>query len=113
MTAMFRKASLPSRRRIIAGLPAWLALAAAAHAQTAGSEAPPTRVTSDSPEFCALLSDMLRQNVRALPFGPVPDEVRMLGREGRRMCREGHIRPGILRIRRALLILRGQNLQLR
>jgi hypothetical protein len=39
----------------------------------------------------------------------VPDEVRMLGREGRKMCREGHIRPGILRIRRALLILRGED----
>lgn len=97
----------------MAGLPAWFALAVTADAQPVGSDAPPTRVTSDSPEFCALLSDLLRQDVRSPQFAPVPDEVHMLGREGRRMCREGHIRPGILRIRRALLILRGQNLQLR
>jgi hypothetical protein len=83
-------------------------LAVTAHAQPAETETPATRVTSDSPEFCAQLADMLRQDVRTHQLEPVPDEVRMLGREGRKMCREGHIRPGILRIRRALLILRGE-----
>ncbi len=100
-------ASLP-RRRLVAGLPVWFGLAVTAHAQPAETETPATRVTSDSPEFCAQLADMLRQDVRTHQLEPVPDEVRMLGREGRKMCREGHIRPGILRIRRALLILRGE-----
>ena len=39
---------------------------------------------------------------------PVPEEVRTLGQEGRKMCSEGHVRPGILRLRRALQILRGE-----
>ncbi len=98
--------SLP-RRRLMTGLPAWFGLAATGRAQPAISEMPPTRVTSDSPEFCAQLAAMLRQDVRTHQLAPVPDEVLMLGREGRKMCREGHIRPGILRIRRALVMLRG------
>jgi len=108
MAAMFKRiASLP-RRRLMAGLPVWFGLAATARAQPVITDMPPTRVTSDSPEFCAQLADMLRQDVRTHQLAPVPDEVLMLGREGRKMCREGHIRPGILRIRRALLMLRGE-----
>jgi hypothetical protein len=108
MAAMVMGISALPRRRLMAGLPVWLALAATARAQPAITEMPPTRVTSDSPEFCAQLSDMLRQDVRTHQLAPVPEEVIMLGREGRRMCREGHIRPGIMRIRRALMILRGE-----
>ena len=90
----------PLRRRF--------AVAVAARAQADDDDdMPPTRVTSDSPEFCAQLADQLRQDVRTHQPTPVPDEVSMLGHEGRRMCREGHIRPGILRIRRALMLLRG------
>jgi hypothetical protein len=113
MTAMVMGVSSLPRRRLVAGLLAWSGLGVTAFAQPVETDTPVTRVTSDSPEFCAQLADMLRQDVRTHQPAPVPDEVRMLGREGRKMCREGHIRPGILRIRRALLILRGEPVQLR
>lgn len=90
------------------GLPAWVAVAVVARAQTVQEDSPATRVTSDSPEFCAQLVDQLHHDVRTHQPTPVPEEVRMLGQEGNRMCREGHIRPGILRIRRALMLLRGE-----
>ena len=106
MMAMVTKISSLPRRRLVAGLPVWFGLAVVAHAQPTGTDAPATRVTSDSPEFCAQLADMLRREVHAHQPTPVPEEVRMLQQEGTKMCREGHVRPGILRIRRALLILR-------
>jgi hypothetical protein len=104
---MLSKGAPVPRRRLMVGLTASIAVAVMARAQTAGDDIPPTRVTSDSPEFCAQLADQLRHDLRARQPAPVPDEVRMLGHEGNRMCREGHIRPGILRIRRALMLLRG------
>ena len=102
------------RRRMVAGLPAWFGVALAADAQPAQtdllppaqSDAPPARVTSDSPEFCAQLADEVRDEEHARQRAPVPEEVRTLGQEGRRMCSEGHVRPGILRLRRALQILK-------
>ena len=108
MMAMVMGVSSLPRRRLVGGLLAWSGLGVTAFAQPVETDIPVTRVTSDSPEFCAQLADMLRQDVRTHQPAPVPDEVRVLGREGRKMCREGHIRPGILRIRRALLILRGE-----
>jgi len=104
--AMITEISALPRRRLVAGLPVWLGLAVVAHAQSTDSDVPATRVTSDSPEFCAQLADMLRQEERAHQPAPVPEEVRVLEQEGTKMCSEGHVRPGILRIRRALLILR-------
>ena len=104
--------SLP-RRRVVAGLPAWFGVALVAHAQPiepelppAQADAPPARVTSDSPEFCAQLAGEVRDEERARQPAPVPEEVRMLGQEGSRMCSEGHLRPGIMRLRRALQILK-------
>ena len=69
---------------------------------------PATRVTSDTPEFCDHLARQVRREVRQRGGAPVPDEVSMLEQEGSRMCREGHVRPGILRIRQALMILKHQ-----
>lgn len=113
---MLMEACVPSlpRRRVVAGLPAWFGVALAAHAQPtqpdllppAQTEMPPARVTSDSPEFCAQLAAEVRDEERAHQGAPVPEEVRTLGQEGNRMCSEGHVRPGILRLRRALQMLR-------
>lgn len=99
------ESSLP-RRRMIAGLPVWFGLGMAAQAQSTQTDVPADRVTSDSPEFCAQLADQLHDDVRARKPGPVPEEVRTLGQEGRKMCSEGRVRPGILRLRRALQILK-------
>lgn len=105
--------SLP-RRRMVAGLPAWVGVGVVAHAQPVQpdllppprTEAPPARVTSDSAEFCAQLADEVRGEERARQSLPLPAEVRTLGQEGEKMCTEGRLRPGILRLRRALQILR-------
>jgi len=36
----------------------------------------------------------------------MPSDAAMLAREGERLCRIGHFRPGIFRLRTALMILR-------
>jgi hypothetical protein len=94
-----------TRRRLCAGLFATVGFAATVHGQST-DDMPPARVTSDTAEFCAQLARQLRAEIRARSTPEVPDEVRMLQHEGRRMCQEGHIRPGILRIRQALMILK-------
>jgi hypothetical protein len=96
-----------TRRRLCAVLFAAFGIVATVHAQS-GDDMPPARVTSDTAAFCARLAQQLRAEIRVRSTLAVPDEVLMLQQEGRRMCREGHIRPGILRIRQALMILRQQ-----
>jgi len=109
MAGMSTDTSALPRRLVIAGLPAWFGLATAADVQPTQTDVPPDRVTSDSPEFCARLADQVRQYVREhRQPAPVLEEVRALGQEGGRMCHEGHVRPGILRLRRALQLLRGE-----
>lgn len=110
---MLTEASALPRRRVVAGLPAWFGLAMAADPQPTQTDASPDRVTSDSPEFCARLADQLRHAVHERRPAPVPQEVRALGQEGNKMCEEGHLRPGILRLRRALLMLRGEETEIR
>ena len=98
------------RRRVLAGLPLFLStVAVAGRAQTDDQLAkePPMKVTSDSPEFCNELSAEVSEEERARHPTPLPEEVRVLTVEGRKMCEEGHLRPGILRLRRALQILKG------
>ncbi len=97
------------RRALVASLPLWLGLAAAARAQQSAPYSRPIRVTSDSRQYCAQLADTLEREVQAYPPEPDLEAVRVLGRDGERMCREGHVRPGILRIRKALLMLRDRN----
>ncbi len=110
------------RRRMMAGLPVWFALVVAARAQPTQTDAPPpqsllpppqtdvppARITSDSPAFCAQLATQIRQEASTHQPEPVPAEVWSLRQEGTKMCGEGHLRPGILRLRRALQILRGE-----
>jgi hypothetical protein len=90
----------------VAGLPCWVGSLSSARAQGSESSAVAIRVTSDSRQYCMQLADTLEREEEAYPPGPDLEVVRSLGREGERMCREGHIRPGILRIREALLKLR-------
>lgn len=122
MAAMITGVCAVPRRRMLAGLPVWFALVVAARAQPTQTDAPPAqtrlpppqtdvppaRVTSDSPAFCAQLANQVRQETRAHPPAPVLEEVTTLRQEGTKMCNEGHLRPGILRLRRALQILRGE-----
>ena len=71
---------------------------------SAGDESLPAVVTTDTPEYCQKLFDRISQAIRATT-APPPVEVASLSTEGERMCNDGLTRGGILRLRRALLLL--------
>ena len=62
-------------------------------------------VTSDSPEYCGELMSRFTGMTKAAATPP-PTEAAQLSEEGERMCGQGQTRGGILRLRRALLIMR-------
>lgn len=62
-------------------------------------------VTSDTAEYCGVLMDRITGITRTTALPP-PTEAAMLSEEGERMCVHGQTRGGILRLRRALEILR-------
>ena len=60
----------------------------------------PMVVTSDTNAYCLSLWQQIHVHA------PLPREVRDLQTEGRNLCREGQVRGGINRLRRALMVLR-------
>jgi hypothetical protein len=62
------------------------------------------RILNDTPEYC----DELRDDIARIRNrrGGISDDVEMLAEEGERMCQIGHFRPGIFRLRTALMMLR-------
>ncbi len=62
------------------------------------------RVTTHTREHCAELAVHASQLRRANP-GP-HQEADVLAGEGERLCAHGQIRPGIIRLRRAIMLLR-------
>ncbi len=71
---------------------------------TSGTEASAPRVMSNTLEYC----DKLTSRIDALIFEakvPPPSEVMGLSAEGRRMCAQGHVRGGVMRLRKALMIM--------
>ena len=68
------------------------------------SQPPPQPVTSDTPEYCLHLLDRVGEMVRRAD-GPPPQDVTSLSTEGQRMCDQGQTRGGILRLRRALVLM--------
>jgi hypothetical protein len=73
-------------------------------ASSAGGDSIPPVVTTDTPEYCQKLFDRIGQAIHAAAMPP-PVAVASLSTEGERMCDDGLTRGGILRLRRALLIL--------
>lgn len=77
----------------------------------AGAEGPTTpvnsgvpKVTSHSVEYC----DMLAARINALVFGArmaPPSDVIELSAEGQRMCAQGQVRGGVMRLRKALMVM--------
>ena len=62
------------------------------------------RFMSDTAEYCEeLAEDIARLRQRIVM---VPGDVDMLAADGQRLCEIGHYRPGITRLRTALMILR-------
>lgn len=80
-----------------------LAVASGGPAQVAG-QAPAQRVTTDTPEYCLKLLDRVSELVR-LAATPPPQDVTQLSSEGQKMCDQGQTRGGILRLRRALMLM--------
>ena len=68
----------------------------------------PMQVTSDTPEYCLRLLDRISEMVRLAAL-PVPREVTDLTTEGHKMCAHGQTRPGIMRLRMALMVLEKGN----
>jgi len=80
-----------------------VALAFGGPTQVAG-QAPAQRVTTDTPEYCLQLLDRVSELVRLAP-APPPQDVTQLSSEGQKMCDQGQTRSGILRLRRALMLM--------
>ena len=73
-------------------------------AMPVAGQSPPQQVTSDTPEYCLHLLDRVSEMVR-IAGSPPPQEVTFLSSEGQRMCDQGQTRGGILRLRRALVLM--------
>ena len=72
------------------------------------SQPSPAQVTSDTPQYCLHLLDQVSEMVRVAE-APPPQEVMALSTEGQRMCDQGLTRGGILRLRRALMLMLHQD----
>jgi hypothetical protein len=70
----------------------------------------PQQVLSDTPAYCLQLLDRVSELVR-VASAPPPQEVTSLSSEGQRMCDQGLTRGGILRLRRALMIMMHPDIQ--
>jgi hypothetical protein len=64
----------------------------------------PALVTTDTPEYCETLAERVARAEHIRPN--LPRQVEELAEEGHRMCATGLIRGGLVRLRRALLMLR-------
>jgi len=82
----------------------WAAVLAAAlpAGGAAGSEVP--RVITHTRDYCEALSARAGELRQAR--GSTPAEAVLLAAEGDRLCAQGQIRPGIMRLRRAIMLLR-------
>ena len=67
-------------------------------------DAGPMEITTDTPEYCLYLRDRVYDLVH-LASSPPPKEVTDLSTEGQRMCDQGQTRGGIMRLRRALMLM--------
>jgi hypothetical protein len=86
------------------GLGATLCLIAIAAGMEAGAQSVPLEVTSDTPAYCLRLLDEVTDLVRTSPVPP-PPEVNRLSADGQRLCDEGQTRGGIMRLRRAWVLM--------
>ncbi len=61
----------------------------------------PMTVTSDTPGYCLGLAERMEQ------AGSMPPQMRVLWEQGRALCERGHVRGGLMRLRRAMMIYHG------
>ena len=74
----------------LAGNPGWTALIE-----------DPMTVTTDTPEYCLSLADHMQTQ------GRMSSNAQMLWQDGRSLCEHGHVRRGLARLRRAMMVIRG------
>ena len=81
----------------------WIVLSAALGGCLAGAPPAddPMTVTTDTLEYCLNLAEQMGAQ------GPMPPNARMLWQNGRTLCEHGHVRGGLARLRRAMLVIRG------
>jgi len=103
---VWHKAIMSSVQRIIgsAGLTVILGLLALGLGVQAGAQSVPMEVTSDTPAYCVRLLGEVTDLVRAAAVPPPPEVIR-LSADGQRMCDEGQTRGGIMRLRRAWVLM--------
>jgi len=92
------------RTAVVAGL---IGLGATASMSQTAPPPPTTgevRVTTDTPEYCEKLAERVARDEKARPNAPRQAEE--LAAEGHHMCNSGLIRGGLVRLRRAWLMLR-------
>ncbi len=83
--------------RLLVLLPCLALMADGLHAQPA-----PVAVTTDTPEYCARM-------IARVETGPdLSAEMHRLLDEGRHLCERGEVRGGIMRLRRAMLLIQGR-----
>jgi hypothetical protein len=90
--------------RFVVGSTCFVLTAMPWSAQPVRGESQVQMVTSDTPEYCLQLLDKISEMVRVSP-GSAPQEVMHLSNEGQRMCNQGQTLGGILRLRRALMLM--------
>jgi hypothetical protein len=79
-------------------------IAVHAHPAAAQDDPPPMEVTTDTREYCFYLVGRVHTLEQASPV-PAPQEVPVLAADGQRMCEHGQTRGGIMRLRRAMMLL--------
>ena len=84
----------------------FLTAAMTAALQPLSGQPSPQRVITDTPQYCLELLDRVSALLRTWPTPP--QEVTSLSSEGQRMCDQGQTRSGIMRLRRALVLLRSE-----
>ena len=75
----------------------------------AGNQGDAVRVITHTRQYCEELSTRaasMRQTDGPRLLAATVEEARMLAAEGDRLCAHGQIRPGIIRLRRAIMLLR-------
>lgn len=65
----------------------------------------PMPLLTDTPAYCAQLSNLVEAGQRSL-ISPAPPEIEQLAEEGRRLCALGEVRAGVARLRQAVVLLR-------
>jgi hypothetical protein len=75
-----------------------------------GTLSSPMRVTTDTPAYCQLLLERVRELAR-MAAEPPREEASGLADEGRRLCAGGEVRAGLVRLRHAVMIVMGSKPQ--